>query len=107
MRPAFLLALSLATLSLPTLAAEPNPTVSLMQKNGCFACHDVQQKVIGPAYREVANRYTGDAAAPATLLAKIKHGGSGVWGTAGMPPQSHLKDDEIRAMIEWVLSQKS
>lgn len=87
-------------------AADPKAAEALMQKSGCFACHSVEQKIIGPSYREVAKRYAGQADAPAKLAAKVKHGGGGVWGPVGMPPHPTLKDDDIHAMIGWVLDHK-
>jgi cytochrome c len=87
-------------------ANDPKAVEAMMQKNGCFACHSVEQKIIGPAYRDVAKRYAGQADAPAKLVAKVKNGGGGVWGQMGMPPHPNLKDDDIRAMIDWVLDHK-
>ena len=86
--------------------ADPKAVEAMMQKNGCFACHSVEQKIIGPSYREVSKRYAGQADAPAKLVAKVKNGGGGVWGQMGMPPHPNLKDDDIRAMIDWVLDHK-
>lgn len=86
--------------------ADAKAVEAMMQKNGCFACHSVEQKIIGPSYREVAKRYAGQADAPAKLVAKVKNGGGGVWGQMGMPPHPNLKDDDIRAMIGWVLDHK-
>ena len=54
----------------------------------------------------MAKRYAGQADAPAKLVAKVKNGGGGVWGQMGMPPHPNLKDDDIRAMIDWVLDHK-
>ncbi len=100
--------LSAATLMLvgQAHANDPKAVEAMMQKNGCFACHSVEQKIIGPAYRDVAKRYAGQADAPAKLVAKVKNGGGGVWGQMGMPPHPNLKDDDIRAMIGWVLDHK-
>ncbi|MBI3146547.1 MAG: c-type cytochrome [Pseudogulbenkiania sp.] len=92
---------------LPGLAAaEPSAGEALAKKNGCFACHSIQKKVIGPAYKDVAERYDGEKGAADKLVHKIKEGGSGVWGSAGMPPQAHLKDEDIRSMVDWILSLK-
>ncbi|MEQ6291782.1 c-type cytochrome [Vogesella sp. GCM10023246] len=96
-----------ATLLLPGLAAaEPSVGETLAKKSGCFACHSVARKVIGPAYKDVADRYDGDKGAMDKLVRKVKDGGSGVWGPAGMPPHPQLKDDDIRTIVSWVLVQK-
>jgi cytochrome c len=78
---------------------------ALAQKNGCLACHSVSNKVVGPAYKDVAAKYKGQKDAEAKLIAKVKAGGSGVWGPIPMPPNSpHVKDDDIKTVVQWVLS---
>lgn len=76
---------------------------SLVRKSGCQACHGISNRVVGPAFREIAQRYAGDADVVANLVAKLKAGGAGAWGNVPMPPQSGLGDEDIRAMIQWVL----
>lgn len=77
---------------------------ALAQKNGCLACHNVQQKVIGPAYKDIAAKYKGDKTAEAKLIDKIKKGGSGTWGPIPMPPNSpQVKDEDIKTIVQWVL----
>ena len=79
---------------------------SLAKKDGCFACHAVDKKVIGPGYKEVAAKYKGDKSAEAKLTEKVKKGGSGVWGQIPMPPNSpQVKDEDIKTIVQWVLSQ--
>jgi len=57
---------------------------------------------VGPSYVEVAKKYKGDASAEAKLIAKVKNGGSGVWGTIPMPP-NNVPDADIKTLVEWVL----
>ena len=96
-----------ASLLLPAIAqAEPTAGEAMARKNGCFACHSVARKVIGPAYKDVADRYDGDKGALEQLVRKVKDGGSGAWGTAGMPPHPQLKDGDIRSMASWILELK-
>jgi len=78
----------------------------LLKKNGCTACHAIDKKVVGPAYKDVAAKYKGDAGAPAKLMAKVKAGGTGVWGQVPMPPNPQVKDDELKTMVSYVLSLK-
>ena len=80
--------------------------VELATKSGCLACHAVDHKVIGPAYKDVAAKYKGDAAAPARLYAKVKAGGAGVWGQIPMPPNAQVNDKDIKTIVDWVLTQK-
>ena len=78
----------------------------LLKKSGCTACHAIDKKVVGPAYKEVAAKYRGDAKAPAMLAEKIKKGGSGVWGPVPMPPNAAVPDADIKTMVTYILSLK-
>jgi cytochrome c len=91
----------------PTTAASSGDSVAnLLNANACLACHQVDKRVIGPSFREVAAKYgTGNGAA-STLAAKIRQGGSGVWGTSPMPPNTGLSDEELKRLVSWILSQK-
>lgn len=78
---------------------------ALAQKSGCLACHSVDKKVLGPAYKDVAAKYKGDKGAEARLVEKVKKGGSGVWGPIPMPANSpQVKDEDIKTIVHWVLS---
>ena len=78
----------------------------MMKKNGCNACHSEDKKVIGPSYKDVAAKYKGDASAAAKLTDKVKKGGSGVWGPIPMPPNTAVKDPDIKKMVELILALK-
>lgn len=86
------------------VANAPRTAAELAQANACTTCHDVAVRKIGPGFREIAAKYAGDAGAEARLLAKLKAGGSGVWGSIPMPPQSALKDPDARTLIQWILT---
>ena len=86
-------------------AADAKAAEALAQKNGCLACHSVANKVVGPSYKDVAAKYKGDKGAEAKLIAKVKNGGSGVWGPIPMPANSpQVKDADIKTMVQWILS---
>jgi cytochrome c len=78
----------------------------LAQANGCMTCHQIDKKVLGPSYTEVAAKYRGNAGAEAMLVKKVKDGGKGVWGEMVMPPNAHVKDADIAAIVKWVLTLK-
>ena len=99
--PAILLAAGLAVLAAPALANE-----ELAKKNACTACHAIDKKLVGPAYKDVAKKYAGDATAEAKLIDKVKKGGVGVWGQVPMPPNASVKDEDIKTLVKWVLSLK-
>ena len=89
-------------------AAPAAPAVDvqgLLAKNACLSCHSVTQKVVGPAYHEVAARYKGDPQAQARLEASIRGGSSGKWGSVPMPPFAALKADEVKALAAYVRQQ--
>ena len=78
----------------------------IAQKSGCLACHAIDgQKILGPNYKDVAAKYKGDKGAEAKLIAKVKAGGSGVWGPMPMPANSpQVKDDDIKSIVQWILA---
>ena len=76
----------------------------LAKGKNCLACHAVDKKVVGPAYKDVAAKYKGNAKAADTLAAKVKAGGQGVWGAVPMPPQAQVSDADLKAILGWVLS---
>jgi cytochrome c len=66
----------------------------------------VDVKLVGPAYKEVAAKYKGNAKAEAMLIEKVKKGGTGVWGQIPMPPNAAVKDEDIKTLVKWVLATK-
>lgn len=94
-------AIGLALASAPALASE-----ELAKKNACTACHAIDKKLVGPAYKDVAAKYKGDAKAEAMLQEKVKKGGVGVWGQVPMPPNAAVKDEDVKTLVKWILSLK-
>lgn len=78
----------------------------LAQSSGCMTCHATDRKVIGPSYKDIAAKYRNDKGAEASLEKKVKAGGSGVWGPTPMPPNAHVKDEDIKAIVAWILAVK-
>lgn len=95
-----------ATLAASAHAADANPGEALAKSSGCFACHTADKKLVGPSYKQIADRYRKDQAAEATLVQKVKAGGKGVWGDIPMPPNAHVKDADIKTMVQWILAIK-
>ena len=83
---------------------DPKAAEALMTKSGCVACHAVDKKVIGPAYKEVAAKYKSDKDAATKLAAKVKAGGQGVWGPVPMPPNAQVPDADIKTLVAWILT---
>lgn len=87
------------------IAGQAAADQALAQKSGCMACHSVDKKVLGPAYKDVAAKYKGQKDAEAKLVDKVKKGGSGVWGPIPMPANSpQVKDEDIKKIVQWVLA---
>lgn len=76
----------------------------LAQQHACVACHAADKPLVGPSYRDVARKYAGDGNAPATLTAKVRAGGSGVWGAVPMPPHAQVPEAEVQKIVAWVLA---
>ena len=77
---------------------------ALAAKSACLACHAVDKKLVGPAYKDVAAKHAGQADALEKVAARIKSGGSGMYGAVPMPPQPTLKDEELKLLAAWVLA---
>jgi len=100
-------ALVVATAAVGLLATAPAfASMELAKSKNCLACHSVDKKVVGPAYKDVAAKYAGDAGAEAKLIEKVMKGGKGVWGPIPMPPNPQVNAEEAKKLVEWVLSLK-
>ncbi len=77
---------------------------ALLKKHNCTACHQMDKKVVGPAYNEVAKKYKGQKDIAVKLAEKVKKGGQGVWGPVPMPPNPQVPDADIKKMVDFILS---
>lgn len=98
--PQLLLVAACTLTALPALA-----DLALATSKNCMSCHNVDKKVVGPSYKEVAAKYRGDKTAPARLALKVVAGGGGVWGVVKMPSNPQVSEAEARTLVAWVLSQ--
>lgn len=103
LRIASLLFVSITLFSVNTVYADNDQLKSLMQAHNCMACHMIDKRKYGPQFNEIAAKYAGDNAAVSKLAAKIKAGGSGVWGEDMMPPQAQVSDADATTMAELIL----
>ena len=98
---------TLIPLALALLAATPAMADEALAKSkNCMACHAVDKKVVGPAYKDVGAKYAGQAGAADKLADHIIKGSSGVWGPVPMPPNAQVSADEAKKLANWVLSLK-
>lgn len=92
---------------LATLSATPAlASMELAQKKACLACHAMDKKVLGPAYKDIAKKYAGKKGADAQLVQKVLKGSSGVWGSMPMPANPQVTEAEAQQLVKWILTLK-
>lgn len=99
----------LAVLSAAATFAVTSPAFAdeaLAKSKNCMACHATDKKVVGPAYKDVAKKYAGDAKAVDMLAAKVVKGGAGVWGPVPMPANAQVNEADSKKLVAWILSLK-
>jgi cytochrome c len=95
-----------ALAALAVVSAAAFADLALATSKNCMACHAVDKKLVGPAYKDVAAKYAGQKDAVDKLSAKILKGGSGVWGPVPMPANAQVSDAEAKKLAAWVLTLK-
>jgi len=101
MKRALLVLAAAVTAASPVLADE-----ALAKAKNCMACHAIDKKLVGPAYKDVAAKYAKDKGSVDLLAAKIMKGGSGVWGPVPMPANPQVNEAEAKKLATWVLTVK-
>lgn len=96
-------AAALLTVLLTSSSAVASP--ELARSKNCVACHHAERKMIGPAFKAIAERYGKDEAAIKTLSEKVVKGGGGVWGQTPMPPQPGVSPEDAEILAKWILAQ--
>lgn len=100
------LSLALGLVVTPAFSATEAEAMDIARKNGCLACHTLDKKLVGPAWKDVGKKYAGDSEAEAKLLVKVKKGGKGIWGAVPMPPNATVKEADIKSLVQFVLTLK-
>lgn len=95
--------ISAAALLLLAAATPAHADKALASKHGCLGCHGIDAKLVGPSYKEVAAKYTGNLDAN-TLAERIRAGGSGHWGDVPMPPHPQVSVADARKLATWILA---
>ncbi|MDB5947160.1 MAG: cytochrome c, class [Ramlibacter sp.] len=101
MKRALFALLAATTRAGPALAEQ-----ALATAKNCMACHAIDKKLVGPAYKDVAAKYAGQKDAVDKLSVKIMKGGAGVWGPVPMPANTQVNEAEAKKLAAWVLSLK-
>ncbi|HAZ60166.1 MAG TPA: cytochrome C', partial [Gammaproteobacteria bacterium] len=101
---------ALAAAAIVTLPAVTVPVLAddaaFARASGCMACHAVDRRMVGPSFRDISARYTGQADAVARMTVKVQRGGSGVWGPVPMPANPRLSETDARRLATWSLSHR-
>ena len=92
------------TTSVTDATASAAESEALAKTKNCLTCHGIEQKIVGPAFSDVAAKYKGDETAADRLINTVKNGSSGNWGAIPMPPNLGVSDAETKTLVEWVLS---
>jgi len=97
-----------ATTTTPTPQSTPGPVTptSIAVKYNCLSCHNPTVKIIGPAYKDIAEKYRNDTDAKTKIADQIHKGGSGKWGPVIMPPFPQVTPEETKILTDWILSRK-
>jgi cytochrome c len=90
--------------STAAFAAAAPAGYAIAKQHACLGCHAVDRKLVGPAFRDIAAKYKGDAQAANRLETKVRDGGAGVWGVIPMPSHPRMSDADIHTVVGWVLS---
>ncbi len=97
----------LAAVALTAVASAPAmANLELAQKKACLACHSVDNKTVGPAFKDVAKKYRGQKGIEAKLAEKVIKGGKGAWGEVAMPANTQVSEAESKQLVAWILALK-
>jgi len=90
----------------PPAWADAAAEAAFAQSKNCLACHGIEKKVVGPAFKAVADKYRNDPAALERLALKVRQGGNGAWGVVYMPANAQVSPEESKRLVAWVLGLK-
>lgn len=108
-KPLIALLMSLtASLAMAAEGGAPDEAkaMDLAKANGCLSCHAKAEKIVGPSYASVAEKYKGDADAVPSLMASVRNGSKGKWGRIPMPGHSSMDEQELKTIVQWIMTVK-
>jgi cytochrome c len=92
----------LASAADSSVVAGPSPA-ALAGSNGCLICHNAAQKLVGPSFKSIAEKYQGQADVQKTLVTKVRNGGAGSWGKIPMPAHPDVSEEHLNTIVAWIL----
>jgi cytochrome c len=98
----------------PASLAQSGSMPPLAKSMNCTACHAIDRRVVGPAWRDVARRYKNanrfeyngiEYPLVEGMVNKVSRGGSGHWGRMPMPPNdpAGTKRHDITDLVLYIL----
>jgi cytochrome c len=102
----FLVVVAMGAFAPQASAADVAAVVELAKTSGCYSCHANAEKVVGPSFAAIAERYAGDKDAAASIAQSIQNGSRGKWGRVPMPGHSSLSPTDLKKLSDWVLTIK-
>lgn len=106
MRSTLILSAALLAASGAAHAVDEAAAIELAKNNGCLSCHSAKEKIVGPAYSTVADKYRDDKEAVANLVQSIQYGSKGKWGRIPMPAHPGMNAADIKTLAQWVMTAK-
>ena len=106
MRNAIILLASLWVAAAAHASTDMAAAADIAKANGCYSCHAAAEKIVGPSFAAIAEKYAGDKEAVASLAQSIQMGSKGKWGRAAMPAHSSLSAQDLKLLARWVLTTK-
>ena len=106
MRTFLILSSSLLLAAGSAHALDEAAALELAKANGCLSCHSAKEKIVGPAYASVAEKYKDDKDAVASLTQSIQNGSKGKWGRIPMPGHPSMNVADIKTLAQWVMTVK-
>lgn len=106
MRTLLILTSSFLLVSGAAHAVDEAAAIELAKTNGCLSCHSAKEKIVGPAYSVVAEKYKDDKDAVSSLVQSIQRGSKGKWGRTPMPAHDTMSQADLKTLAEWVMSTK-
>lgn len=104
MNKKFAVAALVSACGMLTIGGPAIASAELAKQKNCLACHAVDKKLVGPAYKDIAAKYKADKNALPMLVKKVREGGVGVWGQIPMPANPQVNEQEAQTLVKWVLS---
>ncbi|MEC4722806.1 c-type cytochrome [Noviherbaspirillum sp. CPCC 100848] len=76
----------------------------LAKAKNCMACHSIDKEILGPSFKDISKKYTGQKDAEAQIASSITQGSKGRWGRIPMLPDSRVTEDDAASLAKWIMA---